>query len=441
MKCFCSSSIWTKRRLKQVLSNNRERFRKNTVSKLHLLPRSASKIAPRATLLHFYKGQCWSTITIVSSILVVNAILYLVFTLLMADLSVEQDDSRPSTATYDFSKSTEENFAIRDREEPVFVGKYAKERESLDYNYHKHYNSERQLLQDTLMDRFHDTVVHDTENNTTCDTPLENWMVFTAGTMGAGKGHTIHWLASQGLFPLSAFVRVDPDMLRELLPELPGYILQNPSTAGYMTQKEAGYIAEVLSLNALQRGKNVLVDGSLRQAEWYRAYITNLHNRFSKLRFAIIQVTAKETTIFERVERRTKVTGRVVPRELLLETMQQIPSSLRILAPYVDYVATFANENNATEPVLLWSSKRPSPSSNDLSMLATFGEPSHGARVGGSNDQHRLLYNMEGNGQVSERLSGAQLDETEALNPSDDWKPIFKAIWKMHCPIPTSRRK
>ena len=87
--------------------------------------------------------------------------------------------------------------------------------------------------------------------------------------------------------------------------------------------------------------------------------------------------------MFERVERRTKVTGRVVPRELLLETMQQIPSSLRILAPYVDYVATFANEDDTAEPVLLWSSKRPSSSSNDLSKLATFGAPNRGARIGG----------------------------------------------------------
>ena len=142
-----------------------------------------------------------------------------------------------------------------------------------------------------------------------------------------------------------------------------------------MTQKEAGYIAEVLSMHALRKGKNVLIDGSLRQAEWYREYITTLHNRFPKLRFAIIHVTAKATTVFDRVKRRTKVTGRVVPRELLLETMRQIPSSLRTLAPYVDYVATFANEDDTDEPVLLWSSKRPSTSSPDLLLLAPFGIP------------------------------------------------------------------
>jgi hypothetical protein len=60
-----------------------------------------------------------------------------------------------------------------------------------------------------------------------------------------GKGHTMAWLNSRGLFPSEAFVKVDPDALRELLPETKEYIKRNPATAGYLTQKEVGYIAEV----------------------------------------------------------------------------------------------------------------------------------------------------------------------------------------------------
>jgi hypothetical protein len=362
-----------------------------------------------------------------------------------------------------------------------FVGKYALERAALDYSYHKYYNSDRQLLQDTMIDLFHDTVIHDTENNTTCDVPLENWMVFTAGCMGAGKGHTIHWLASQGLFPLNAFVRVDPDTLRELLPELSGYINADPATAGYMTQKEAGYIAEVLSLEALRKGKNVLVDGSLRQADWYKEYITGLHEQFPKMRFAIIHVTAKESTVYERVEKRTKETGRVVPKELLQDTLRQIPLSLRILAPYVDYMATFANEDDTEEPVLLWSSKRPSPSSTDLysSSLPVFGdEPEkretntifdtkftskeHSGYIIGEgedaedgdeeeevvtrdrtySEQHRVIYNVEGEGlELSESVTSPKIEENEHFSPNDEWKSSFKSTWKMHCPLPLRKPK
>jgi hypothetical protein len=38
---------------------------------------------------------------------------------------------------------------------------------------------------------------------------------------------------------------VDPDALRELLPETEGYIKRDPSTAGYLTQKEVGCVCEV----------------------------------------------------------------------------------------------------------------------------------------------------------------------------------------------------
>jgi hypothetical protein len=65
--------------------------------------------------------------------------------------------------------------------------------------------------------------------------------------MGAGKNHTMKWLNDSGLFPLDAFVNVDPDAIREKLPEIEGYNHHNPSTMGFLTQKEVGYITEVIS--------------------------------------------------------------------------------------------------------------------------------------------------------------------------------------------------
>ena len=274
---------------------------------------------------------------------------------------------------FDYTQSTEDNYALTDQSKPVFVGEYANLRSQLDYDYHTFYNEERQLLHDSLINIFHDTIVVDTDNNLTCDHPLENWMVFTAGAMGAGKGFTMKYLASQGLFPKDAFVQVDPDALRELLPETNEYVKIDPTTAGYLTQKEVGFIAETLTLDALSDGKNVLVDGSLRNAEWYANYIQDLHNKFPKMKFAIIHVTAKPETVFERALKRGLTTGRVVPRQVLIDTMVQIPKSLRRLAPFVDFVATFANEDNVTEPVLLWLSRRPTSSSTDLTQFAEYG--------------------------------------------------------------------
>jgi hypothetical protein len=143
---------------------------------------------------------------------------------------------------YDYSISTELNYRCDDA---PFVGKYKDIRSQLDYSYHHPYNVERQQFQDGLIDRFLKTKVHDNETNTDCEVPLENWIVFTAGPMGAGKGHTLQWLAHQGLFPFDAFVNVDPDVIRQLLPETSTYNERDNNSTGYLTQKEVNYISEV----------------------------------------------------------------------------------------------------------------------------------------------------------------------------------------------------
>ena len=63
--------------------------------------------------------------------------------------------------------------------------------------------------------------------------------------MGVGKGHTINWLHKTGLFPMDAFVNVDPDLIRQLLPEIEGYNRRDPTTMGFLTQKEVNYLTEV----------------------------------------------------------------------------------------------------------------------------------------------------------------------------------------------------
>ena len=70
-------------------------------------------------------------------------------------------------------------------------------------------------------------------------------------------------------FPLVSFVIADPDEIRREFPEYLEYVKRDALTAGELTMKEAGFVAEILQLVALDNGKNVLVDGSLRDHAWY----------------------------------------------------------------------------------------------------------------------------------------------------------------------------
>ena len=192
-----------------------------------------------------------------------------------------------------------------------FVGKYGEIRAKLDCEYHHYYDEHRQLVHDKIIERFLNSVII-VDGDTTCDVPLKNWIVFTAGPMGAGKGYTLNWMKRNGYFPLDAFVRVDPDEIRNMLPEMPGYMTSNQLYAGSLTQRESGYIAETLGNVALNQRKNVLVDGSLRNTKWYRHHLLELQVKYPETNLAIVSVIASYESIKERCERRALLTGRQV---------------------------------------------------------------------------------------------------------------------------------
>jgi predicted kinase len=144
--------------------------------------------------------------------------------------------------------SSEENNSTDDFK---FYGKFSHIRETLDYNYHSNYTFERQKLQDAIIDDMLDAALIFDVDGKIGSVPTEPWIVFTAGAMGAGKSHTMNDLVEKGRFPLKAFVVVDPDEIRHLLPEYHMYVDHNPELAGELTRKEAGFIAEILTLAAV----------------------------------------------------------------------------------------------------------------------------------------------------------------------------------------------
>ena len=45
-----------------------------------------------------------------------------------------------------------------------------------------------------------------------------------------------------------------------------------------------------------------MVDGSLRDWEWYQTYFESLKEEYAKLRIAILHITAPRETVFARAE-------------------------------------------------------------------------------------------------------------------------------------------
>ena len=242
---------------------------------------------------------------------------------------------------YNFDQSTQENYEV---DNDNFYGEFQEIRGGLDRSYHGNYSQERQELHDKIVHKMLDgvTVVMDNQNGS-CKTPTEPWIVFTAGVMGAGKSHTMKELSTKGLFPLEAYVVVDPDEIRSHFPEYHLYAQSNPERAGELTNREAGYVTEIVTAAALRRGHNVLVDGSLRDYEWYKQFFVGLRKDYVALRIAILHITAPREVVFERAEKRARTTGRVVPIESLEKSLKQVPISVKKLAPLADFFCELDN--------------------------------------------------------------------------------------------------
>lgn len=118
---------------------------------------------------------------------------------------------------------------------------------------------------------------------------------------------SINLLADKNRFPLSSFVWVDPDQIRHCLPEFDLLVRYDASEAGTRTRKEAGMMAEILTKAALEQGHSVIVDGSLRDVDWYKDYFEYLKQRFPSTKIAILYITAPRSAIFERAAVRSRI--------------------------------------------------------------------------------------------------------------------------------------
>jgi len=253
-----------------------------------------------------------------------------------------------SKGTFDYNQPTEDQYAVKH-----FTGPNRDIRPLLDYTYHKKYNEDRMILQDHMIEKHCVTGAGQKDL-------LLPWVIFTAGAMGAGKGYVVKWMEQQGCLPLSQFVTVDPDAIRQALPEWDGYVKQDPITAAVKTQKEAGCMAEILGYKALNERWNIIFDGSLRDVAWYKVYFAKLRQSFPGVRLMILHIQANRQEVLDRAEKRGKETGRMVPRALLESSMDAVPKSVQELAPFVDVAIRVIN-SGGKDPQLLREGGAPHP--------------------------------------------------------------------------------
>eukprot|EP00121_Abeoforma_whisleri_P003087 Awhi_evm1s2772 len=245
----------------------------------------------------------------------------------------------PPKKKLDFNWNLPTNETYYDPEHLDFAECFAEARKQLDYKYHRNPVYSRQQLQDSILSH----IVNSVQSK---DTTKRPWIVFTAGAMGVGKGYAMSTLASTDSFPLHRFIIVDPDKLKNELPEMPGYLKTDPESAATKLHRESTQMTDVLFEYGLLRSKSLLVDGSLRDTDWYTKLFKKIRSEYPQYRIGILHVTARRETIHARARHRAKVSGRAVPPETIEESLQQVPKSVERLAPLADVAFNISNEDD-----------------------------------------------------------------------------------------------
>jgi Zeta toxin len=300
---------------------------------------------------------------------------------------------RNSQKEFDWDIPTYVAYAVHNPR--LFASKFENARAKLDYSYHRNPTLTRQEYQDVVLSRIleADTSAsssfpssssalssssssisstshsndHDQQQQPGQPQPQRRRpiIVFSAGPMGVGKSYVLSQLHQRSLFPLSKFIKIDPDMLKNELPEIAGYLRHDSESAATKLHRESTQMADVLFEHALEVNRNILVDGSLRDVDWYTTLLGRLRREFPHYRLAILYVSASPEIIRGRARRRAEATGRAVPEDLLQASIDQVPRSVESLSHLTDY--TFEISNNDDEPMALkqWSTALAQSDDND----------------------------------------------------------------------------
>lgn len=212
-------------------------------------------------------------------------------------------------------------------------GEFANIRGMLDYNWHTNYSRERQEWQDQVVRRV-----------AQCTKPQNRpWVIFTCGAMGSGKGWVMSWLSRHNIFPLEHIVHIDPDYFKGLMPEWKGYIAADSEEAGTMCHKESGALQELCQQVAMRGSQNIWIDGSLGDHRWYTKVFERIRKNFQKYRIALIYVYCDPGQLHQRIKKRGRLTGRIVPERKLQDSIRRTREAVDVLSPLTDFAAKIDN--------------------------------------------------------------------------------------------------
>lgn len=170
--------------------------------------------------------------------------------------------------------------------------------------------------------------------------------ILMCGGSGAGKSRVI-----EKIIGTNGYVLVDPDKIKELLPEYARAKKQKKPEAADIVHEESSDIALLLLKTCIKNEKPFIYDGTMKDTMKYFKIIEDLKSKDYTIQ--IVVVDAEVDIAYDRTKVRYTESGRLVERELVEKSNHLVSTAFQALCDKVNMYTVFENNSNTSDPKII----------------------------------------------------------------------------------------
>lgn len=153
-------------------------------------------------------------------------------------------------------------------------------------------------------------------------------------------------------------ITVDPDEIKEYIPEYQLLKKKHPKDAARLVHKESIDISEMVVKKLIRHRKHFVHEGTMAKTQKYKKLIKTLKNAEYDVYAYIVDIPVE--TARQRAAKRAKITGRTIPPHIIENTHRLVPNTVEAIKNMVDKYYVYDNQNglvliasnNFVEPAL-----------------------------------------------------------------------------------------
>lgn len=220
------------------------------------------------------------------------------------------------------------------------------------------YTPERQALHEQIIDSF-------LSKGKPVPEDKQPVTLFMLGTTASGKTSARKSL-KENPFGDHTPVEVDPDAIKQLIPEYKQAVAMSAKDAAFMAHEESSDIAQEIQRRAVAKRMNVIIDGTGANLPSMQKKITASKGAGYTVHALMPHVNAEECT--KRADARAEKTGRYVPHHIIEDCAAKVGRNFMELSRNFDKYTLF--DNHGEKPVI--TLKGPPPQIKNKSLFGRF---------------------------------------------------------------------